>query len=70
MMSSTTEIIMEIAKICGEKKMNFILLREGEKNYIKYTPKDTLIINAPDVSDEGFVGLLEDELKVLQDFGE
>ena len=69
-MNTITEYITEILKICGEKKIEFTLEKNEGTNFIKYEPKNRLIINISDPNDKNLLIMLNDELKILKNFVE
>jgi len=51
-MNKISDIITEYLKFCGEHKVDFELVREDDKNYVKYLPnkKLTMCIGNPNDS--------------------
>jgi len=65
MMNQIAETMTRIHRFCVENKIPFRFEREGEDNFVNYTPEKGVMINIGNPNDDGFNDALLETLQNL-----
>jgi len=64
-MNNIPDIITSYLKFCGENTVGFELVRDGNKNYVKYIPNKKLTMCIGNPNDKDLEKMLLEELKKI-----
>lgn len=64
-MNKISDIITSYLKFCGENKLPFGLIKDGDKNYVQYIPNEKVTISIGNPDDKNLEKMLSEELENL-----